>query len=111
MNREIVIINSVWKLSFRGTRFQCFIPRELSHNLSGKKMLEASKIEPGGNTRNKGKRRVTLGMVKQCHLVLVPEARRRYESSENKCDLEGKVRTPLGNTELEVENLSNQTKL
>ena len=74
-------------------------------------MLEASKIEPGGNTRNKGKRRVTLGMVKQCHLVLVPEARRHYESSENKRDLEGKVHTPLGNTELEVENLSNQTKL
>lgn len=74
------------------------------------KMLETSK-ELGGNTRNKGKTRVTLGMVKQCHFLLVPEARRLYKSSENKCVFEGKVRTPPGNIELEVENLSNQTKL
>lgn len=99
------------ELSFRGTWFQCFVPGELSHSLSGEKMLEASKIEPDGNTWNKGERSVTLGMVKQWHFVLVPQARRRYRSSENKCGLEGKVRAPLGNTELEVENLSNQTKL
>ena len=101
----------MWELNFRGTRFQCFVPGELRHNLSGEKMLETSKIEPGGNTRNKGKTRVTLGMVKQCHFLLVPEARRLYKSSENICDFEGKVRTPPGNIELEVENLPNQTKL
>lgn len=33
-------------------------------------MLEASRIKQGRNTWNKGERRATLGMVKQCHFVL-----------------------------------------
>lgn len=62
-------------------------------------MLEASKTKQSRNIWNKGEGRVTLGMVKQCHFVLDwVVGRLRGISSENKCDLEGKVHRPFGNS-------------